>query len=87
MTETIFRKNVFDVYCISLPHVPSANMRGAGFKNYSAASQQGVIELFLLDFWEAVMTSIFIYCPWIKPKMSAWFDTTENISHKLFEMA
>ena len=38
MSETIFGKNVFDLYFdfITLLHVPSANMEGAGFMSYTA---------------------------------------------------
>ena len=67
MTETIFGKNLFDVYFnfFSLAHVPSTNMEGAGLMTYTAASHQGVIKMFWLHFWGAVMTSIFIYSQWL----------------------
>ncbi len=65
MTETIFGKNVFDVYLLTylLTHFFSlahANMEVAGFMTYTAASHQGAIKMFWLHFWGAVMSSIFI---------------------------
>ena len=58
MTETIFGKCIWCV--LSLFRFPSANMEGAGFTTYTAASHQGVIEVFWLHFWEAVKPSILV---------------------------
>ena len=54
MTETIFGKNLFDVYLISFAHVPLANMEGAGFMTYSTTSHQWTIKMFWVHFWGAV---------------------------------
>lgn len=39
MTETIFE-------FLSLAHVPSTNMEGAGFVTYTAANHKGAIQMF-----------------------------------------
>ena len=53
MTETIFKKNVFDVYFDFLV-VPSTNMEEAGFMTYTAASHQVAIEMLWLHYYGAV---------------------------------
>lgn len=35
-------------------------MKGEGFMTYSAASQQGTIQMFCLNAWGAVLLSIFV---------------------------
>lgn len=56
MTETIFEKNECNVYFdgfFSLAH--DLTWKGRG---YTAARHQGVIEMFWLHFWVAVMTAV-----------------------------
>ena len=68
MTETIFGKNLFDLYFDFLfVHVPSTNMEGAGLMTSTAVSRQRAMEIFWLHFWGAVMTSIFIYSLYVDP--------------------
>ena len=59
MTETIFEKTLSEEYFEFLPHVPSTNMEEAGFMAYTAASQQGAIEMFWLHYGGAHRLSTF----------------------------
>lgn len=51
MTETIFE-------FLSLAHVPSTNMEGAGFVTYTAGNHKGAIQMSWLHSEKAVMSSI-----------------------------
>lgn len=62
MTETIFGKNVCDLYFFIF--LSSTNMEGAGFMTYMA--NQEVIRMFKFHFWGTVMLSIFIWGHWLQ---------------------
>lgn len=48
----------------SLAHVRSANIEGKGFMTYSAAHTWGVMDMFWLLIYKALMP-IFIYSQWV----------------------
>ena len=50
MTETIFEKNVFDLYCDFLFGPCSINKEEMWFMTYTAASHQVEINMLWLDF-------------------------------------
>lgn len=65
MTETIFRKNVYEVYLEFLTHIPLANEEGAGFMTCTADSHQVAMKMFWLLFWGALMLSVFLYSQFV----------------------